>query len=161
MDRQQIELGLTLKALHLPGKMDSFENRLILQKAVYLAQEAGVHLGYYFSWYLYGPYCSALTNDAFAMNLESEEFRGWQLDESSNKKLNNLSELIHQKSNDLSKLARHLELLASVHFLIRRKQVSAEKPSEISSLLKKYQKSFEERDVQDALGELRKYELLG
>jgi len=56
MDRQQIGVKLTIDGLNLPFKIDGFQDRLIMQKSVYLAQAAGVHLGYYYHWYLYGPY---------------------------------------------------------------------------------------------------------
>jgi uncharacterized protein YwgA len=55
MDRQQIGLKLTLDALSLPARLDTFADRLVVQKAIYLAQVAGVQLGYHFHWYLRGP----------------------------------------------------------------------------------------------------------
>lgn len=67
MDRQQIGFKLALEQLSLPARLSSFDDSLILQKAVYLAQAAGVDLGYFFHWYLRGPYSSALTRDAFSM----------------------------------------------------------------------------------------------
>ena len=63
MDRQQIGVKLTIDGLKLPFKVDSFEDRLIMQKAVYLAQAGGVNLGYYYHWYLYGPYSPSLHSD--------------------------------------------------------------------------------------------------
>jgi len=48
MDRQQIALKLTVEGLGLPFKIDTFDDRLILQKVVYLAQAIGVHSGYYY-----------------------------------------------------------------------------------------------------------------
>jgi len=54
MDRQQIGVKLTTDSLKLPFQIGTFEDRLIMQKAVYLAQAAGVNLGYYYHWYLHG-----------------------------------------------------------------------------------------------------------
>ncbi len=48
-----------------PLDIGKYENRLMLQKIVYLAQSAGLGFGYNFSWYLRGPYCSELTKDYF------------------------------------------------------------------------------------------------
>jgi hypothetical protein len=45
MDRQQIALKLAADGLGLHFKIGSFQDRLILQKAIYLVQAAGVHLG--------------------------------------------------------------------------------------------------------------------
>jgi hypothetical protein len=45
--------------------VDSFQERLKLQKTVYLLQAFGIYLGYGFNWYLYGPYSPGLTRDAY------------------------------------------------------------------------------------------------
>lgn len=44
---------------------DDFNSRLILQKTVYLMQEFGLNRGYYFSWYIHGPYSPALTRELY------------------------------------------------------------------------------------------------
>lgn len=42
----------------------SFDDRMEMQKMVFLLQEAGVSLGdYNFVWYKHGPYCQDLQND--------------------------------------------------------------------------------------------------
>ena len=48
-------------------KRNSFEERLRLQKVVYLLQAFGVKLGYGFGWYKYGPYSQNLVNDAYSV----------------------------------------------------------------------------------------------
>ena len=162
MDRQQIGVKLTIDALNLPFQINSFEDRLILQKAIYLAQAAGVHLGYYYHWYLYGPYSSSLTRDeyAIAMDISSglDESEGWKLDDSSSHRLEQIQDIFSETKRD--KLAKKLELLASVHFLIDRKQVSKVDTSRITATLKKFNKDFSEENVKDALVELRTYGLL-
>lgn len=45
--------------------MLGFDNRLKLQKFVYLLQEYGVNLGYSFSLYLRGPYSPEVAKDGF------------------------------------------------------------------------------------------------
>ena len=48
--------------------METFNDRLIFQKTVYLIQEFGIYLGYKnFSWYLRGPYSSELTKIGFEL----------------------------------------------------------------------------------------------
>jgi len=162
MDRQQIGVKLTIDSLKLPFKIDSFEDRLILQKAIYLAQAADVHLGYYYHWYLYGPYCSSLTRDAYAiaaeLSIDIDESQGWKLDEESSLRLKSLQNLI--STSEHQKTSRWLELLASVHFLISRKQVRGKDTKEIFSTLKRFGKDFSEEEVQKALGELKTYGLL-
>ncbi len=45
--------------------LDEYDNRLKLQKAVFLLQEAGLPFNYYFSWYIKGPYSATLTKDVY------------------------------------------------------------------------------------------------
>jgi uncharacterized protein YwgA len=162
MDRQQIGVKLTIDGLGLSFGVNTFEDRLIMQKAVYLAQTAGVNLGYYYHWYLYGPYSPSLTRDGFAIAMDIsaglDESKGWRLDDESSKRIERIRCLFGEKCS--SKLAGKLELLASVHFLLDRKQASRVDPSGITATLKRFNKTFEKEDVEDALEELKSYDLL-
>jgi len=162
MDRQQIGVKLTIDGLKLQFKIDGFIDRLILQKAIYLAQAAGVHLGYYYHWYLYGPYSPSLTRDeyAIAMDISSglDESEGWKLDDSSSQRLEQIQDIFSETKRD--KLAKKLELLASVHFLIDRRQVSGVNTKQITETLERFNKDFREEDVKNALRELINYGLL-
>lgn len=162
MDRQQIGVKLAVDGLKLPFKIDTFMDRLIMQKAVYLAQAAGVHLGYFYHWYLHGPYSPSLTRDEFAIAMDisagMDESEGWKLDDASSQRLENLRCIFAEPERE--KLARKLELLASVHFLIDRKQVAKIDTRRISATLELYKKDFSEHDVRKALEELKAYGLL-
>lgn len=162
MDRQQIGVLLTINSLKLPFKIDSFEDRLIMQKTIYLAQAAGVHLGYYYHWYLHGPYSSSLTRDEFAIAMDIsaglDESKGWKLDNSSSKRLEQIRDIFLKTKRD--KLPKKLELLASVHFLIDRKQVSGVNTKQITETLERFNKDFREEDVKNAIEELVNYGLL-
>jgi hypothetical protein len=118
MDRRQIGLKLALDALGRELRLIEFDDRLILQKTVYLLQAAGVRLGYSFSWYHRGPYSSTLTRDAFAIVAESmqgtDDASGWKLDPGSQSILARLRPLFDPARPNL---ADDLELFASVHFL--------------------------------------------
>ena len=161
MDRQQIGVKLAIDGLNLPFKIDGFQDRLIMQKSVYLAQAAGVNLGYYYHWYLYGPYSPSLTRDEYAIAIDisadMDESKGWKLDDKSSQRLKRIRGIFAGLKGD--KLAKKLELLASVHFLIERKQVSKVDTSRITATLKRFNKDFSEEDVQKALGELMTYGL--
>ncbi|MDA7952696.1 MAG: hypothetical protein MPI95_01050 [Nitrosopumilus sp.] len=68
MNKQVVQLGLLLRQVPDYGfSMDKFDDRLRLQKTVYLLQAFGVYLGYDFYWYLRGPYCTVLTANAFML----------------------------------------------------------------------------------------------
>lgn len=162
MDRQQISVELTTDLLELPFEINSFRDRLIMQKAIYLAQAAGIQLGYFYQWYLHGPYSSSLTRDEYAiamdLSADMDESKGWTLDEVSLQRLKAIKPLFEEKDRD--KLAKKLELLASVHFLIYRKQVSKVDAEKITETLIRYNKPFNKRDVVEAIEELKEYGLL-
>ena len=69
MDRQPFVLGFILRKFPEFGfSMDTFDDRLRLQKFIYLLQAHGIYLGYDYSWYLRGPYCSSLATDGFILD---------------------------------------------------------------------------------------------
>jgi hypothetical protein len=155
MDRQQIGLKLAVDAMGLPFRLSSFEDRLILQKAVYLAQAAAVQLGYTFGWYLRGPYSPALTRDAFTVATQSDgEPAGWKLDVPSLERLKPLF-----GGNGRGILASRLELLASVLFLLRARRATAPKVAELREVLHKYGKTFSEDDIRRAIKDLTEHGL--
>lgn len=162
MDRQQIAVKLTVDGLNLQFKTDCFTDRLIMQKTIYLAQAAGVNLGYFYQWYLHGPYSPSLTRDEFAIAADiasgMDDSEGWKLDESSWQRLKGIKAIFSEPERD--KLARKLELLASVHFLIDRKKVSKINTNQITETLIRFKKDFSEQDVTRALEELQNYGLL-
>lgn len=68
INRESVELGLVLKQIDgYDFSMSSFPDRLRLQKIIYLLQAFKVYLGYDFSWYLRGPYCSKLAHNGFSL----------------------------------------------------------------------------------------------
>jgi uncharacterized protein YwgA len=157
MDRQQIGLKLTLDSLGLSARLNTFAERLILQKATYLAQAAGVQLGYHYNWYLRGPYSPSLTRDAFAVADEvarnSDDLAGWSLDTTSKQRLRQLAPLLDKKRQDTEAFARHLELLASIHFLWTNRGADLG-AADLKTILKRYGKDFTEKQIQEAVQEL-------
>ncbi len=164
MDRQQILLAKALDAAGVSLNVDTFDDRLILQKTVYLLQAAGVHLGYRFRWYLRGPYSPDMTAAAFGISEEGESARSelvrWKLDSDSASRVRNLKPLLHVDGEQKAKLARRLELLASVLFLIKTEQTKANDFEATSKILKSNGKQFDASEVRNAVSELKKYGVL-
>jgi uncharacterized protein YwgA len=49
-----------------PAQFDQdFNQRLIVQKTIYLMQQFDLYIGYDFNWYLRGPYSPSLTRDSY------------------------------------------------------------------------------------------------
>jgi len=163
MDKQQIAVRLSLKRIGIECTLDKFLYRLILQKSLYLVQEAGIQLGYYYNWYLYGPYCSNLAKDLFAIDDEiriskEDESDKWKLDEPSTNILNRIKPLFD--IDDKSQLAKKLELFASLHFLVVRKKMDRQDIQSLKHTLKDFGKDFEESEITGALKELQDYGIL-
>ena len=118
MSRQPVDLGFVLR--QFPGLefgMHTFGHRLRVQKFVYLLQSFDVYLGYDYSWYLRGPYCSTLAASGFAlagfyadipsgagMHFSSPSVQG---------RFARFKEFIGGRENDNA----FLEIAASFHFL--------------------------------------------
>ena len=67
--RQAIDLGYILRQFpNLDFGMDDFDHRLRVQKFVYLLQAFDIYLGYDYSWYLRGPYCTQLATIAYTLS---------------------------------------------------------------------------------------------
>ena len=62
LTNRQIALVLLLDALGLKDPQN-YEERKMVQAAVYIAKAAGVDCGYRYGWYVYGPYAPALADD--------------------------------------------------------------------------------------------------
>ena len=101
-----------------------------------------------------------MTKDGYDINTEIalREWQEWQLDEASRTKLEGIKQVFSE--TDRQTLADKLELRASVHFLIDRKQVKDRDVTEITATLHRFNKPFNEDQVRAALGELKKYGFL-
>jgi len=163
MDRRQIAMKLVVEALGIEFNISTFNDRLILHKAIYLAQAGGVDLGYHYRWYLRGPYSPTLTRDAYAVDLElvgggEDDSKGWVLHDTWREKLNGLSSLL--AADTKADRADRAELLASVHFLVATKQIAEREPGKIRDRLEEFGKDFAEEEVASALRGLKEHDLL-
>lgn len=123
MDATQIVLKLALEAVghdFTTGSLETFDDRLSLQKKVYLSQLTGADLGYRFGWYIYGPYSNELTADAFRLRddlfREDDEFEKEKLNSRVRETLARAPEIWSGRPDGVDE-PTWLELLASLHFL--------------------------------------------
>jgi uncharacterized protein YwgA len=112
-------LQLVLNELGVKFRIDSVDDRITVQKAVYLAQLAGVDLGYRFSWYRFGPYCSDLADAYYALDrsVRRGESTNNALADAAKGRLAKVKALTSSKPPGNLKQKDWLELLASVHYL--------------------------------------------
>jgi hypothetical protein len=113
-------LRLVLEEVGVPLTIDTVEDRLVLQKAVYLAQSK-VNLGYSYGWYLKGPYSPKLTQDYYELadeiRLGGEEPGTLRADV--REALASIRELIAAAPAQMRR-SHWLELLASLDFLVKK-----------------------------------------
>lgn len=121
MNTARKELALVLEYLGVPINLQTFSNRLNVQKKVYLAQIAAIDLGYRYGWYIRGPYSPSLTQDAFTLKDEiasgDTEYKGFQLAPKVTKALDHAKKLWEMPQNFAGSNDDWLELLASLHYL--------------------------------------------
>lgn len=120
MNPSQIVIKLVLDAVDQPLALDTFKQRLMIQKKVYLTQLTGLDLAYRSGWYLYGPYCRELTSDVFRAKEQiddgEEDYKHETLAPFA-RKLTKRAKTIWADRPDNIDEDDWLELLASLHFL--------------------------------------------
>lgn len=97
-----VVLAGLVKRIYSDFNMDSFSNRLKIQKMIFLMRSFKLDLGYYFQLYLRGPYCTNLTRDAYQI----EDWKNVKLvkfdNEEDEKLFKNFLEFYSKKKNNVS-----------------------------------------------------------
>ena len=116
MNRQTIDLGFILRQMpDYEFSMNEFPDRLKLQKRIYLLQSFDIYLGYRFSWYIKGPYCSTLAMKGFELqeiyDEIPQEYKTTFTNNAAQSKFERFLKFVKGRSVD------DLEILASLHYL--------------------------------------------
>lgn len=156
MNRGSVELGFALKQIKdYDFSMNEFNDRLKLQKLVYLLQSCGVYLGYDFSWYLRGPYCSLLAHNGFSLqDIYHRIPDNIKLKDSKDK--SNFTKFLKFVMN---KDIGDLEIAASLHHL---KEVRGDTltDEDIIKMVIAKRKNFTEQQVNKIWKEMKKHQLI-
>ena len=135
MDTRLIVLKLYLDELGVPTDITTVADRKRLQKAVYLGQLFGVGLSYHYSWYLKGPYSTALTRDYYdlaeALASGDRDFEGKSLHESVKERIEKTKPLMEVPQDVDLRPEDWLELISSLHYLLRVRSNDKEKAVEV------------------------------
>jgi len=123
METRLIVLKLFLDELGIPDNIDTVDDRVRVQKAVYLGQSSGVDLGYRFGWYVRGPYSPALARDYYslaeAIASGDTDYREKELREPIRSRLREIRPLLEVPNEIPLTKEGWLELVASLHYLLR------------------------------------------
>lgn len=109
------DLGLLIKDIN-NFDMYTFDGRLRFQKTVHLLQSFNIELGYYYNWYLRGPYCPELAKDGFELQKVIEKIPHLTIEFAENNdqsRYNHFKTFMNDKKND----SDQLEIASSICFL--------------------------------------------
>jgi uncharacterized protein YwgA len=135
--------------------MDEFNKRLVLQKTIYLLQSFDLYLGYKFSWYIHGPYCTELTRDGYNIPEidDDTQITVFSSHEDENRFSQFLDFLGENKNNP-----DWLEIIASIRFL---KEINPQMEKEkILDIVVNKQEYFEMNDCINAWEYLKEWGLI-
>jgi uncharacterized protein YwgA len=122
MNNSQIATAIALRDLKC-GSLETINDRILLQKKIFLAQDIGLPLGYGYSWYIHGPYSTDLTAVAYQIipegfdSIENNSFKEPYATMIS--KVNALEEEIAKKGLQVS-VVQWYELIASIAYWNKR-----------------------------------------
>ncbi|MDH3657179.1 MAG: hypothetical protein OEM77_03490 [Nitrosopumilus sp.] len=134
-------------------QLDHFNDRMYFQKLGYLVQQIHHENSYDFSWYVRGPYSSALASSLFLHEEKGTYKKSSKLSESEIETKNKISELLgKQIKNPYS-----LELYASLWYLMSGKRISAKENDEIIRIMRKEKPHFQLKDIEHALEKISKF----
>ena len=117
MDRSSLKVLSLLNSLTTPS-LDSFNERLVLQKLTYLGREVGLDSGFSFSWYVHGPYSPSLARLLYSMHDVGLLSRKWKLESNEEKEVTTAEKRLRQLLGDDLADPRALELIASTWYAI-------------------------------------------
>ena len=94
----------------------SFDDRLKMQKMVYLLQEEGVNIGHYgFDWYKHGPYSQVLLDDMYKEDGNACIKLNYTSDAES--RIERLKDIFNDsEAQEIYGMKNWTECLASIHF---------------------------------------------
>ncbi|MEK6954350.1 MAG: hypothetical protein AABX01_05045 [Candidatus Micrarchaeota archaeon] len=116
-----------LKEFGLKPKVDNFESKLIIQKAVCLLELQGAQLGYGYSLYVRGPYSPELTQEMYA---NKQKIQNLETGSSLTSKEENMAKKIKEFTDLIPSM---LEIVATYAYLVK----SGLNPSEATTRLRK------------------------
>lgn len=94
---------------------DVFEDRMEMQKAVYLLQNMGISVGdYRFMWYKHGPYSQTLQNDI--LNLYGVDDIDINFSADAKKEIDTLKSVIFKEGLEYNE-SQWVECLGSLHYI--------------------------------------------
>lgn len=141
MNRALVGIYMIMNELN-SFSIKKLEDRIFLQKAIYIIQVLGIDLRFRFSWYIYGPYSKELTHAAYDLDNNAElqkKADKLTIKKEAKKKIDLLKQLLEKRPHDLDK-SHWFELLSSIHYIKHISLNGCSDEKEIEGILKKQKK---------------------
>jgi len=126
--------------------LDSFDEKLIIQKAVYLAQQMGMKSNYEFGWYVRGVYSSPLTVDMYKARNEQLNYVPESNEEGIIEKLLSIQNIFDNP-------VRTFELISTIVYAQRFKNMGGD---EVKRFTKSVKPWFSEKEIENAVEQVKK-----
>jgi len=143
--------GLYLLMEDLGGfSIKDLEDRVFIQKAIYILQLFGLDLRFRYRWYLRGPYSRGLSQAVYQIDERVIELASNHELRSEVKKLTaKMNELIELKPDKLAK-SQWFELVSSIHFLKHISKVNMNSDNAGDHLAEAGKSRFDQSSVESA-----------
>ena len=157
MNSIDIANGIVFQRMNI--KKDTFDERIICQKKIYLLEMLGTNMGYSYNWYLRGPYSPSLANYVYS-NLDillDTDFRDYKISEVVENNINLINGLQEVIPNGFS-TSSWFELLASLVYIDKNRgswKIADGKDS-LFSELRKYKSQYSIEQCNQAYNALEK-----
>ncbi len=160
METKQIALKLVLDAIGEDAAISSVDDRMRIQKAIYLSQVLGINTGYHYSWYLKGPYSTDLTQDYYklgaAISGGDQSYASQTLNPALGESVKRIRGLLMPPANLGAAKPNWYEALASLHFLLCISKYSLTDAKSYLAKVKPHLQAY----VDTAVQRLREYGLI-
>jgi len=144
------EIFLLFDSIGINPSIETLNDRIKLQKIVYLAEVFGINLDFNFTWYTHGPYSSPLTMVMY--NKTKGDYSNFKQIPSYEKKITALKKLL---GNDLESIDK-LELVTSLHYVLSIAKKTGASEKEALELFYDEKPQFNEQDVKKYLSSIKK-----
>ena len=137
------------------ASLDGFDERMRLQKLVYLAQALGAFGGFTFSWYHRGPYSPSLTR-----MLHDADWAGALVHTTNlSPKERSVAKKIKSLMGRHLSMPRSLELYASVWYLLPRPRIADHDVARVVSTMEDEKPHFDKEEVRSCINAISKFRM--
>lgn len=133
--------------------LDCFDDKLIIQKAIYLSQKLGLSFDFRFGWYVRGVYSSSLTTELYNSYLSATENKKNYQSSSTEERI---VDQLHTIQKTFDTPTASLELVSSVVYALKDRDMNDE---EIVSFINRTKPWFSKVDTLKAIKLVKKLPL--